>query len=52
VADDSVVAMKFLPMKAGNSLEDKTEITFDKSRDSESSKEIQEVQRDEVILEK
>ncbi len=28
VADDSVVAMKSEPMKAGNSLEDKTQMTL------------------------
>jgi len=28
VADDSVVVMKFQPVKAGNSVEDKTETTF------------------------
>ena len=29
MADDSVVVMKFQPMKAGNSVEGKTETTFD-----------------------
>ena len=28
VADDSVVVIKFRPMKAGNSVEDKTEMTY------------------------
>jgi hypothetical protein len=29
VADESVVVIKFQPMKAGNRLEDKTEMTLD-----------------------
>ena len=54
MADDSVVVMKFQPVKAGNpdeSGEEKTETTFGLSKGLLLLKRQQKVQREEVILE-
>ena len=50
MADDSVVVMKFQPVKAGNSVEEKTETTFGLSKGLLLLKRQQKVQREEVIL--